>query len=220
MAKALDLKVERSDWITRAGGAGIAAQPRVAAAAFEPDVLNGERNSDAIDVDAQNMVAVHVVDHRPSAVRPLDEVRADIVSTLKEKQAREQGLATAKQWIEEIGKGKSIAALARGPGITLRRDLALTRERPGDTNPAIVEAVFTAARPKGQPVAGQVDLGKRGFAVYVLESVKDGDPASADAAAKAKVRQEVLQRRGADYYISYRAGLRKTADVEINAEQL
>lgn len=220
VAKALDLKVVRSDWITRAGGAGIAAQPRVAAAAFEPDVLSGERNSDAIDIDAQNMVAVHVVDHRPSAVRPLEEVRADIVSTLKEKQAREQGLATAKRWIEEIEKGKSIAALAQGPGITLRRDVVLVRERPGDTNPAIVEAVFAAARPKAQPVAGQVDLGKQGFAVYVLESVKDGNPASADVAAKAKVRQEILQRRGADYYVSYRAGLRKTAEVEINAEQL
>ena len=220
VAKALDLDVAQSDWITRAGGPGIAAQARVVAAAFEPDVLSGERNSDAIDVDAQTMVAVHVVDHRPSEVRPLADVRADIEKMLMDRQAREDAHAAAKQWVEEIQQGKSIAALARGPGITLRAAQTLTRERPGDTHPAIVNAVFAAARPKTQPVAGQVDLGKQGFAVYVLESVKDGDPAAAGAEAKARVRQQLLRRHGADYYASYREGLRNTSDIKINAEQL
>jgi peptidyl-prolyl cis-trans isomerase D len=220
VADALNLNVEQSDWFTRAGGPGIAAQPRVVSAAFEPEVLNRERNSDAIDVDAQTMVAVRVVDHRPAMLRPLADVRADIENRLKERRAREQAQAVVKQWIEALENGKPITELARGPGVTLRAPQTLTRERPGDTNPAIVEAVFAGARPKARPVVGQVDLGKQGFAVYVLEAVKDGDPANADAAVKAKVRQQILQRRGADYYASYRAGLRKTADVKINTDQL
>ena len=220
VATALGLKIEQSDWFTRAGGPGIAAQPRVVSGAFEPEVLSRARNSDAIDVDAQTMVALHVVDHRPAVLRPLADVRAEIETSLKQRQAREQAQAVVKQWVQALAQGQAIAELARGPGITLRTAQALTRERPGDTNAAVVAAVFAAARPQDKPVVGEVDLGQQGFAVYVLEAVKDGDPASADATVKASARQQILQRRGVDYYASYRAGLRKTADVKINAEQL
>jgi hypothetical protein len=65
-----------------------------------------------------------------------------------------------------------------------------------------------------------VDLGRQGYAVYALESVKEADPGSADAALKEKVRRQLVQRRGADYYANYQAGLRKAADVRINTDQL
>lgn len=220
VASALDLKVEKSDWFTRAGGSGIAAQAGVAAAAFDPEVLSGERNSDAIDVDAETLVAVHVLDHRPSAIRPLAEVRATIESTLKARQARERAQALSQEWVKKLKQGEAIKALGREPGVKLHIDQALTRDHPSKIDPAIVEAVFAAPRPQGKPVVGQVDLGQTGFAVYMLESVKEGDPATADAALKARVRQQLQRHHGADYYTSYRAGLRKSAEIKINAEQL
>lgn len=220
LAQTLNLKIQKSDWFTRSGGPGIAQQPRVVSAAFQPEVLSGGSNSDAIDADADTLVALHVVDHRPSAIRPLAEVRADIESTLKQQRAREQAQAAVQKWVKELEGGKSIAALGREPGVTLHLAQTLTRDQPGKVDPTILEAAFSAPRPQAKPVVRQVALGGKGFAVFELESVKDGDPASADAALKAKVRDELKQHHSADYYASYRAGLRKSADVKINAEQL
>lgn len=219
-ADALGLKIEKSDWFTREGGTGIAAQPKVVAAAFEPDVLNRSQNSDAIDAGPDTLVAVHVVDHRPSAVRPLAEVRAKIEAQLKEQRAREQAQAATQKWVKELDGGKKIAALGNETGVKLHAAVTLTREHPQNVDAGVVDAVFSAPRPKDKPVVGQVDLGKKGFAIYVLESVKDGNPATADATLKEKVRALLRQLNGADYYASYRVGLRKTADVKINADQL
>lgn len=219
-AQELGLKVETSDWFTRAGGTGIAAQPRVASAAFEPEVLSRERNSDAIEVNSDTLVALHVIDHRPSVVKPLAEVRATIERNLKEQRAREQARATADAWLEELRAGKSLKELSRPLGIVPQSGKTVTREKAEGMERRVVEAVFAAPKPADGPVYGKVDLGAQGAAVYALEAVQEVDPKTADAALKARVRQQVLQRRGADYYASYRAGLRKAADIEINADQL
>lgn len=219
-AKELGLKVETSDWFTRAGGAGIAAQPRVASAAFEPEVLSRERNSDAIEVDPETLVAVHVIDRRPSVVRPLAEVRSTIERNLKEQRAREQARATADEWLEKMRGGKSLKDLGQPLGIAPEIAKTVTREKAEGVDRRVLEAVFAAPKPGDAPVYGKVDLAAQGAAVYALEAVQEGDPTKADAALKARVRQQVLQRRGADYYASYRAGLRKAADIEIKADQL
>ncbi|HEY8554482.1 MAG TPA: SurA N-terminal domain-containing protein [Burkholderiales bacterium] len=219
-ARELGLKVERSGWFTRAGGEGIAAQRKVVEAAFEPEVLSRERNSDAIEADQQTLVAVRVIDHRPSVVRPLEEVRGEIERMLKEQRAREQARATAQEWAQAVAGGKRLAELARGrAGVTVETK-TITREKPDGVDARLADALFAAAKPDGKAVVGHVDLGANGAAVYVLEAVKDGDPASADESLKTRVRQQLLARRGADYYLSHRRGLRQSADVDINAELL
>jgi peptidyl-prolyl cis-trans isomerase D len=219
-AKELGLTVQTSDWFTREGGAGIAAQPRVAAAAFEPDVLSRERNSDAVEANAETLVALHVVEHRPSTVRPIADVRPMIERTLKENRARDQVHAVAEEWVKKLEQGAKLAELARASGVTLLPAKTLSREQPGGVDKRLVDAVFAAPRPKDQPVFGQVDLARQGYAVYALETVRDADPATADAASKDRIKRQLAQRRGADYYTSYRSGLRKVADVQINTDQL
>ena len=219
-AKQLGLEVETSDWFTRSGGAGVAARPKVVAAAFEADVLSGERNSDAVEVDPQTLVAVHVVDHRPSVVRPLSEVRANIERTLKEQRARERARAAAEEWVAKLNEGKSLKQLAGELGVPVEASKSVSREKSAGLLPQLSDAVFAAPKPGDQPVYGKVDLAAQGAAVFALEAVQEGDPAKADEALRARVRQQLLRRRGADYYASYRAGLRQGADVEINADQL
>ncbi|MFL6621372.1 MAG: SurA N-terminal domain-containing protein [Sulfurifustis sp.] len=219
-AKELGLTVQTSDWFTKSGGSGIAAQPRVVTAAFEPDVVSRARNSDAIEINPETLVALHVVEYRPSAVRPLTEVRATIERTLKERRAAEQARARAQEWLKQLEQGTKLADIARSGGAKVETGKALTRENSGGVDKRLADAVFAAARPKDRPVAGEVDLGQQGSAVYVLEAVRDIDPATADAELKQRIKRQLVQRRGADYYMNYRSGLRKTADVKINTDQL
>lgn len=216
----LGLKVQTSDWFTRAGGAGIAAQPRVAAAAFEPEVLRQERNSDVIELNAQTVMALRVSAHRPSVVRPLAEVRAGIERTLKEQRAREQARAAAEQWVQKLSQGGSLKDMARTDGVKIEPVRTITREQSAGMDPRLAAAVFAAPRPKDRPVYGQLDLASQGYVVYALESVAEGDPRLVDRATRAKARRQLVQQHGAEYYTSYQEGLRQEAKIKINPEQM
>lgn len=219
-AQALGLEVRTTGWFSRAGGTGMAANPRFAEAAFEHEVLARSRNSDAIDLSPEQLVAVRVIDHRPATLKPLADVRAAIERTLREQKAREQARAMAAEWVSKLDKGAALADLARPLGSTVESGRVVTRDKTGGVNPRLVNAAFAAPRPADGPVHGLVDLGSQGYAVFALEQARDGDPANADAEAKEKVRRQLLSRRGADYYAHYRAGLRAQADVKIYSDQL
>lgn len=219
-AQSLDLDVRTSDWFSRSGGAGIAANPRVAEAAFEPEVLSRSRNSDAVDLSPEQLVAVRVIDHRPATVRPLADVRGGIERILREQKAREQARATADEWVKKLEEGAEMTELVRPLGVTMQKSKAVTREQAGGVDRRLVDAAFAAMRPADGPVHGLVDLGPQGYAVFALEQVRDGDPAKVDAELKEKIRRQLLSRRGAEYYMHHRAGLRGKAEVKIYADQL
>jgi peptidyl-prolyl cis-trans isomerase D len=215
-AKELGLKIQTSDWFTQTGGNGIAANPRVATAAFEPEVLAQERNSDVIELDPVTVAALHVIERKPSAIRPLNDVRAGIERTLKEQRAKELARAEAEEWTKKL----SGSPAAEFGGALKAQTKTVTRQAFAGIDPRLAEAIFAAPRPQqNKPTYGHVDLGQ-GYAVYALESVTDVDPAKADADLKQRVRRELAQRRGAGYYSIYKDGLRRDADISINKDLL
>ena len=113
-AEALGLKVQTSDWIERGGGEGLLGNPKVTAAAFSEDVMVRGNNSELIEPDRDRMQAIvlRVDEHEPAAVRPLDDVRGDIVSALKRQQAAEAALAAAEAMVERLRGGADFSALA------------------------------------------------------------------------------------------------------------
>ena len=220
-AKALGIAVEQSDWFTRNGGPGIAGNPRVIEAAFHPEQITGRRNSDAIELSGDTLLALRVIDHKPSAQRPLAEVRGEIERNLRAARVAEQVQAMSAEWIEKLKQGTDLAQLARVAGVTPHLNKAVTREQAAGVDRRIVEAAFAAPRPAaGQASYSRVDLGPQGHAVVALTAVRDGDAGKADAALTDKVKRQLLARRGSDYYANYRAGLRRDADIKIYPDQL
>ena len=221
VAKQLGLTVEQSDWFTRNGGPGIAANPRVVEVAFNPEQISSRRNSDVIELTGDTLLALRVIDHRPASQRPLPEVRAEIERTLKATRAREQAQALSVEWLEKLKQGADLTQLARAAGVTPTLNKPVTREQAAGVDRRIVDAAFAAARPSGtQPTYVNVDLAPQGYAVTAVTGVRDGDGAKADAAIAERVKQQLLSRRGAEYYANYRAGLRREADVKIYQDQL
>ena len=72
-ATKLNLKVLSADNLTRAG---LPPQlgPRVVEAIFAEDSLKNRRNTQAIEVATNTLVSARVLDHRPAAVQPLENV--------------------------------------------------------------------------------------------------------------------------------------------------
>lgn len=221
-AEALGLEIHRSEWFGRQGGAGITKEPKVIDAAFSAEVLVERRNSDAIEIKNDTLVAVRVLEHRPSAVRELKDVRSQVERSLRQRYAKEKTEALSAQWLDELRAGKVFADVTKERAHRYQGPKRITRERADGMDRRVVEAAFAAGRPQqaGEPVYERVDLGDQGYAVVALYSVKDGDPANTDPALKEKARRLLTGRRGADYYADYRAGLRQQADIKIFRDQL
>ncbi len=219
-AKALGLEVRKSDWFAQTGGNGIAANPKVVQAAFEPEVLSQARNSDAIEITADTLVAVRVAERRPAGRQPLTQVHAAIERRLKQQRALEQARALGDTALQELRAGASLETFAARRGLDYVAPKTITRRQAGGLDPRIVESAFRASRPQGEkPVYELVDLGERGYAVLALKRVRDAS-GQADAAVLQQVRALLAARRGTDYYANYRAGLRDKAKVKVYTDQL
>ncbi len=221
-AKGLGLKIKHSDWFTRAGGSGIAADPKIVEAAFSFDVLENKHNSEAIELGADTLVVLRTAEHRAAAIKALSEVQAEIEQRLRHQQAREQAQQLSEEWIKQLNQGRSsLKDLAQRHGYAYHAPKFVTREESAGMNRRIVEAGFAAPRPgSGRTVYGILDLGSLGHGVYALSEVKEGNPEKADAELRERVQRELQRRRGAEYFTDYRSGLRQQADIKLYADQL
>lgn len=220
-AQALELEVQQSDWFTRAGGKGIAANLKVVEAAFQPEVLSRARNSDVIELESGTLVALRVVDHRPSTPRPLAEVRAQIERILRQEQASAQARAKGEEILAQLRAGASLEGLAAKHGLKVQRAKPVTRDGAGGVDRRIVDAAFRAPRPAAdKPHYDLVELGGQGVALLEVSKVEDADPSKADAAIVQRAKRLLTEQRGAALYIGYRAALRRDADIKIYRDNL
>jgi peptidyl-prolyl cis-trans isomerase D len=221
-ANTLELDIQTSDWFTRSGGTGIAKNLKVVEAAFGPEVLSKSRNSDAIEVDNQTLVAVRVVDHRPSTRRPLSEVRAQIERNLRQQEARRQATEKANALMADLNAGSALDKLAARYALKYQAEKKVSREQSAGLDRRIVAAAFRAARPSASKplVYGIADLGSQGQAVFALRQVVEVPADQLPAAIKDKARRQLSERRGQGLYTAYRNGLRQQADVTIVNERL
>ena len=223
-AQALGLKVEQSDWLARGTNAGILANPRVAEAAFSPEVLQQKRNSDAIEAGPNAVIALRVAEHQPAIVRPLAEVRAQILAKLKREQAREQATKAGEAALAQLKAGGQLAAVAKGSGLQPSGAYTSTRQ-PAKPNAGVdgrlLAAVFAAPRPAdNKAAAGGVALGDEGYAVFEILNVRDGDPAKVDANTRQRAEQNLRRRFGAEFYRAHVADLRRAANVKTYPDRL
>lgn len=219
-AKALGLEIRRSEWFTQAGGTGIAAHPKVIQATFEPDVLSQTRNSDAIEISADTLVAIRVADRRPAGRKPLTEVRSQVERALKQERALRQARQLGEEALPELRAGGSLETLARKHGFKYLPPKILTRRQTAGVDPRIVETAFRAPRPEGdKPAHDLVGLGDQGYAVLALKRVRDasGKP---DNGLQQQSRELLTTRRGSDYYENYRAGLRQKVEIKTYPDKL
>jgi len=219
-AETLGLKIETSGWFTRAGSPdGITAERKVVDAAFDGDVLEQGRNSQAIEIGRNVLVALRIAAREPARQRPLAEVRADIEKQLFAKAQQAEVERLAQTAAQELAGGKSLEAVARQYGMEYQAARRLGRKQAG-VDAQLIEALFKAAHPSDKkPVHGSTPLAGGSYAVFELKAVIEPDKANADVAEAANARRALETRRGRDYYDSYRTSLRQQAKIKLYKDQ-
>jgi len=214
-AEALDLKVQASDWITRnGGGEGILANPKVVGAAFSDDVLKEGRNSELIEPEPNLLqaVVVRVVEHEEAATRPLEQVRDEIATTLRDERAAADAKSAAEAMVARLKGGEGLAAVAADRPVT---DLGLIRRDAAKVPPAVREVAFRLPHPgAGASSYGSTALADGDAAVVALTEVVDGSVDKLKDAQRRQARVGLERAIGNSYYDSLVADLERRADIE------
>jgi peptidyl-prolyl cis-trans isomerase D len=212
VADQLGLEVAQTEPFTRSGGTGIAAQPAVAKAAFSDEVLVHGNASPVIELAPDRVVVVKTIAHEPSFVQPLAEVKADIITTLKETQAAELLAEKGQSLQQQLRAGVTLAELAQQQGLTLTTAEAVSRANPEQPR-SIVEFAFSMARPAGeQPTID--GFGANGeYTVVSLQAVNKPEDELPEA-QKQSLAKNLSGLYGNTDLASYEQHLQATASIE------
>mgnify|MGYP000982485205 FL=1 len=127
-------------------------------------------NSDIITVEGDRAFVLRITDHKAEAAKPLDEVRTQVVDTLKLNIARHQETQDAQRLLNKIKIGKGGAAL-KAAGLSFGEAKTLSRNA-GDR---VSQAAFNLPLPaKDKPSYGVADNEQGNVVLLALDEVRSG----------------------------------------------
>jgi peptidyl-prolyl cis-trans isomerase D len=209
VAERLKLSVQKAASLTRTpapGVQGVLNNPKLLQAIFSEDAIAKRRNTAAVEVAPNTLVSARVVNHRPAAVRPFEEVKADVRQRLI--QAKSAELAKAEGQARLAAWTSDPAQSALGEAVTVSRDQA----------PALPQAVIDAALradPSKMPALIGVDLGLQGFAVVRVNKIVQRPEATAKQSEQS--RQQFARLWGQAESQAYLSSLKSQFKVELLA---
>lgn len=187
VAKALGLKVETSDWLTRKGGSGLFAKPQILDAAFSDDVLKNGENSKPIQVGPADLLVIRKAEEQPEHQQSFDDVKDKIRQQLVTEAETAKARAAAQSLMQALKSGQPLAAAAKAAGASNVTPLVgITRQKPlGKT---LLDAAFLLPKPAaGKHSLSLVELDKGKVAVLSLDAVHEPKPQAPGDASSAFV---------------------------------
>lgn len=133
--------------------------PNVIEALYGFDVLEDKRNSNAIEVASNTLLSARVTAHHKQTVKTFDEVKGDIVATLKNQKATEAARAQGSADIAKLLDKKSASGKFGDKTV-------ISRERPGAY---AYEVVTAALRPDANKLPTYTGVQTQDGSYFVIE---------------------------------------------------
>jgi len=215
ITKALNLEVQTTDWLTRAGGPGIAANDTVKQAAFSKEVVGDGDNSKPLTIAPGKVVVIRKAEYEAPRQKPLTEVIETVRNDLRTEAARTKAATEASQMAAAARVGQSAAELAAARGLTLKT-VGLIRRDNSSEDRSVISALFRLPRPKqGSVGASDIKLGNGDAAVVILTEVKDAPWPASDPAVVAKEQQQLRDALAGAEFNSYRKSIEQHIKVKV-----
>ena len=211
-ADALKLTVQKSEWVSRTGGNPnpLFNNEKLLNAVFSEEVLKNKHNTSAIEVQPNMLLSARVIEHKPVATLPLEQVRNDVTQFLTDKGAIELADKEGRAALEKLQKGEVVSVSWSPPQpVSLQKRQGL--------HPEGAQAVFGADVTK-LPVYAGVPAAQGRFVVYRITKVKD--LTAVDPEQRKKLAKQLAEMAGQEQYAAYLASLRQRTDVKIDRKRL
>lgn len=221
-AVALDLKIETTPLFSRSSGEGLAADPKVIAAAFSADVLVQGNNSGLIDLGNNHSVVIHVDKHVPAAAKPLSEVRGKVQQSIVEKRIAEAAKKQADEVLTRLRKGEDMAAVAKSLDATVVSVPEAVRGQSLQVPVAVLKEAYLLPHPTavGKPQFAEVDMGDGGFAMVAVDKVQPGDLSKVTAQDREMLHRQMAQAYASEATRELIEAMRAKTEIKINKNLL
>ena len=204
----LKLEVRTATNVRRApvpGATGPLAAPKFLDQLFGQEALRNKRNTEAVEIGANQLVSGRIVSYSPAQTLPFADVKAQVqaavVGEMAAAQARKDGEAR-------------LAALKQAPDSPFDAPAqVVSRAQRRDLLPQVIDAALRADAAKLPAFVG-IDLGSQGYAVAKIDKVLGRDPAAADPR---QVAAQYAQSWGEAETAAYYNALKTRFKVDIKA---
>ncbi len=215
VGKALNVPVQTSPLVTRTQAQAIAlGSAKFVQTLFSPESLQSKRNTEAVEVGPNALMSARIIEYKPSAARPFDEVKDEIRRQLVAKTATEFAQKLGRDKLALLEQGKT----AKEAGLSFARPVTVVRNQgPPGVSPAALAKIFQVDAGKLPQHVGAANE-RGGYSIYRVEkAIMPGttDPVRVNAASN-----RVGEQLGRELYTAYVATLKAKADVKINQTNL
>ena len=211
-AERFKLPVQASGWITRtpSAEAGVLANAKLLGALFAADSVKTRRNTDAVEVAPNVLVAARVLEHQPAAQKKFEDVRGEIEQALRRAEAAKLAQQEGEAKLAELRKGGDA-------GLKWGAPKAVSRRSPQGVPSTALRQIQGADASKLPAYVG-AERGEEGYMIYRVGRLLEPEPKP--EAQKATDAARAAQQAGTEQLDAYVASLRARARVEVNKANL
>jgi peptidyl-prolyl cis-trans isomerase D len=199
-------KLEQSGWLVKGMNAGEPWAGKMLDAVFSAEATKDKRNTAAIEVAPNTLVAARIIEHKPAAVLPLAEVAGGIRQKLQHQQALELAVRQGEETLAQLQRGEK-PALAWTPA------QPITRAQHGGMEAELVRQVFQADAAKLPQYVG-AKAGQGGYVLVRVDAVKE--TGAIDDMKRARYMQQMRQLVGEELFQAYLADAKRQAEIKVN----
>ena len=194
--------VQRGLWLSKGQAPAGLWTEKALQAVFSEDVLKNKRNTAAVEVAPNTLLAARLTEYKPASERPLSEVSASIQQKLQSMQASELATQQGQKLLEQLQHGEKV-------GLSWKAAQATTRNQRSGIEPELLQAVFRADTSKLPAYVGVSN--SNGYVLARIDAVKD--EASIDENKLGRYEQQIRQLTGEAMLMAYMADVKKRAKI-------
>ena len=199
--------VQQGGWLNKGQSADGIWTSKALQAVFSDDAVKNKRNTAAVEVAPNTLLAARVVEHQAASVRPLIEVSNAIQKKLQRQQALELLAKQGGELLNRLQQGEKV-------NVVWQPVQTITRAQHAGLDIELTKLVFKASTAK-LPAYVRVQTAQNGFALARIDAVKD--VATIDDGKRSRYLQQIRQVTGEELLQAYLAEAKKHADISMKS---
>ena len=213
VAEGLKLPLQKTDFITAKQLPTDINVPAVATQAFAEKLRDENANSEVITISDSAVVMLHVVDYKPSEVKPLTEVKEQVIAKLQSEKAAEKAREEATALLAKVKSNQPVDDLITKLNAKVAEKKGLNRFA-ADIPPQLSQAVFKLAKPVDNTVSADLYADEQGNqSVLILQKVIAASETK-DTQLQEGLSQQLMKLRQEQLYGALIEQLRLKADIK------
>ena len=218
-AAELGLEIKLAGPFGRAGGDGISSNPEVLKASFSDLVMLQGVVSDPVDLAENHLVMIRLKEHLPEDLLLLDEVRDQVVQSVRNQRAMDAAQARANEILVQVTAGADLSSLGEENGLEVLAVETATRNSV-EVQRDLLQDLFLMDAPGEDGPVNEVLKLSDGFAVVQLQSVTDGVLSDEDVLKSQSYNRRISNATGNSEAYSFLRMLRSQSEISVFEERL